>query len=300
MRLRRLDTCRRRVAHAGEHFEFNVLGPLEVRRDGELLELGGARQRALLAFLLLHRNQVVTRERLIDALWGERPPATAANALQVAVHGLRKLLGHDRLRSHAAAATSSSSTPGSSTSTTFERAVERARAGSHVGERVRPLSLWRGRRRDLRVPGRSARRARAPRRIYGSSCSRSGSRPTSAPAGMRRSWRGARDTRRGAPVPGTPARAADGRPLPGGSPGRRPRGVRAGATDIRRRARDRARARASESSSSGFSARIRSRSAGAGIGAGRRSAGTADVSRRPPAGDRQPSPACCGCPTCAW
>jgi predicted ATPase/DNA-binding SARP family transcriptional activator len=79
--------------------EFRLLGPLEVTRDGSITPVIGARQRAVLALLLLHRNEVVQRERLIDALWGDEPPPTATNALQVAVHELRKLVGHDRLLS---------------------------------------------------------------------------------------------------------------------------------------------------------------------------------------------------------
>jgi predicted ATPase/DNA-binding SARP family transcriptional activator/Tfp pilus assembly protein PilF len=77
--------------------EFRLLGPLEVEQDGRVLAVGGRRQRALLTFLLLHANTVVAQDRLIDALWGEDPPETAANALQVAVHALRKQLGADRI-----------------------------------------------------------------------------------------------------------------------------------------------------------------------------------------------------------
>jgi DNA-binding SARP family transcriptional activator len=72
--------------------EFRILGPLEVCDDGRRLALGGARRRALLAMLLLHPNEVVSSDRLIDALWGEKPPDNAAKALQVHVSGLRKLL----------------------------------------------------------------------------------------------------------------------------------------------------------------------------------------------------------------
>jgi predicted ATPase/DNA-binding SARP family transcriptional activator len=86
------------MEHAGgARVEFRLLGPLEIERDGRILAVDGRRQRALLQLLLLHANTVVPRERLIDALWGERPPETAANALQVAVHALRKLLGADRI-----------------------------------------------------------------------------------------------------------------------------------------------------------------------------------------------------------
>src|SRR5262249_43961772 len=73
--------------------EFRILGPLEVEEDGRLLKLGGAKQRALLAILLLHANEVVSRDRLIDALWGGEAPETARTALQVHVSQLRKALG---------------------------------------------------------------------------------------------------------------------------------------------------------------------------------------------------------------
>src|SRR5689334_15526399 len=77
--------------------EFRVLGPLEVWSGDALLDVGGAKQRALLAVLLLSANNVVSTERLIDALWEDGPPETAQKALHVHVSGLRKLLGRDRL-----------------------------------------------------------------------------------------------------------------------------------------------------------------------------------------------------------
>jgi DNA-binding SARP family transcriptional activator len=77
--------------------EFRMLGSLEVERDGRPVALGGARQRALLAMLLLHRNQVVSVDRLVDELWPERPPKTAAQIVRVYVSQLRKVLGGDRL-----------------------------------------------------------------------------------------------------------------------------------------------------------------------------------------------------------
>jgi DNA-binding SARP family transcriptional activator/class 3 adenylate cyclase/tetratricopeptide (TPR) repeat protein len=77
--------------------EFRVLGPLEVASAGGLLDLGGAKQRALLAMLLLDANSVVSTERLIEALWEDDPPETAQKALQVHVSGLRKVLGRERL-----------------------------------------------------------------------------------------------------------------------------------------------------------------------------------------------------------
>jgi DNA-binding SARP family transcriptional activator/class 3 adenylate cyclase/tetratricopeptide (TPR) repeat protein len=77
--------------------DFRVLGPLEVSSEGGLLDLGGAKQRALLAMLLLDANSVVSTDRLIDGLWEDDPPDTAQKALQVHVSGLRKVLGKDRV-----------------------------------------------------------------------------------------------------------------------------------------------------------------------------------------------------------
>ena len=73
---------------------FGVLGPFEVVDDhGRALALGGFKQRAVLAILLVHANEVVSTERLIDELWGERPPGSAAKTVQVYVSNLRKALG---------------------------------------------------------------------------------------------------------------------------------------------------------------------------------------------------------------
>jgi DNA-binding SARP family transcriptional activator len=81
--------------------EFRILGPLEVRGEAGPIVVGGAKQRALLAFLLLNANQVVSSDRLIDAVWEEEPPATARKSLQLYVSRLRKLLGRERLRTEA-------------------------------------------------------------------------------------------------------------------------------------------------------------------------------------------------------
>jgi DNA-binding SARP family transcriptional activator/streptogramin lyase len=72
--------------------EFRILGPLEARAEGRTLELGGAKQRAVLSVLLLHANEVVPAERFVDELWGERPPASAAKLVQGYVSGLRRVL----------------------------------------------------------------------------------------------------------------------------------------------------------------------------------------------------------------
>jgi predicted ATPase len=76
--------------------EFRVLGGLEVRRGETVVAVPGRKERALLTLLLLNADSVLSAERLIDLLWGERPPRTAANALQVYVRRLRKLLGEGR------------------------------------------------------------------------------------------------------------------------------------------------------------------------------------------------------------
>jgi DNA-binding SARP family transcriptional activator len=73
--------------------EFRLLGSLEVVGDDGPLPLAGQRQRALLAILLLDAGRVVPTDRLIDQLWGERPPATATTSLHNAVSQLRRLLG---------------------------------------------------------------------------------------------------------------------------------------------------------------------------------------------------------------
>ena len=80
---------------ARSRLEFRVLGPIEALDDGRPIALGGSRQRALLALLLLHPNEAVSSDRLIDDLWGESPPGTPAKTLQVSVSRLRKALGDD-------------------------------------------------------------------------------------------------------------------------------------------------------------------------------------------------------------
>jgi predicted ATPase/DNA-binding SARP family transcriptional activator len=72
--------------------QFTLLGPLSVRRDGEPTAIGGQKPRALLAALLLEANRVVSLDQLVDALWGEAPPDTARNTIQVYVSQLRKVL----------------------------------------------------------------------------------------------------------------------------------------------------------------------------------------------------------------
>jgi DNA-binding SARP family transcriptional activator len=81
---------------------FGLLGPLEVRVDGRALRLRRRKQRSLLALLLLHAGAVVSRDWLVEALWYESPPRAAVSSLQNLVSELRKALGREVVRTHAA------------------------------------------------------------------------------------------------------------------------------------------------------------------------------------------------------
>jgi DNA-binding SARP family transcriptional activator len=72
--------------------DFRILGPLEAVDEGRPISLGGSKQRALLAVFLLHRGETLSTDRLIDELWGERPPARAAKTVQVYISRLRRAL----------------------------------------------------------------------------------------------------------------------------------------------------------------------------------------------------------------
>src|SRR3954471_6170959 len=72
--------------------DIRILGPLEVVDGDRVAALGGAKPRALLAVLVLHLNEVVTRERLIEEIWSDAAPATAAKSVQVYVSALRRSL----------------------------------------------------------------------------------------------------------------------------------------------------------------------------------------------------------------
>src|SRR5438093_10767688 len=77
--------------------EFRILGPLEVVDDGRPVELARRLSRALLAFLLLHANEPVSSDRLIDEVWGPTPAKTAGASLQNYVSRLRKAIGAELL-----------------------------------------------------------------------------------------------------------------------------------------------------------------------------------------------------------
>jgi predicted ATPase/DNA-binding SARP family transcriptional activator len=126
--------------------EFRLLGPVEVVGEGGAVALGGPKQRALLAELLLRRGSAVPRERLVDALWGDRPPASAISSLQVYVHGLRRAVGADRLETRGNAYRVRVD-PDEFDVARFERLLAEARDAppAHAEELLATaLGLWRG------------------------------------------------------------------------------------------------------------------------------------------------------------
>jgi YVTN family beta-propeller protein len=130
--------------------EFRVLGPLEVRDgDGELA-LGRGKQRALLAVLLIHAGDVVPADRLIDALWGQSPPASALNSVHIYVSQLRKVLGNGRLVTRGSGY-ALELVPGELDAVRFEQLLAEARGRLRDDDPERAaailqeaLALWRG------------------------------------------------------------------------------------------------------------------------------------------------------------
>ncbi len=130
--------------------EFRILGPLEVWHDGDEVPLGGPKPRALLSVLLLHPNQVVPTDRLLDELWGEEAPERGTAALRVNVSRLRKALPRDVLTTRAPGYCLRVE-PDALDLDRFERLVDEGRsllarglageASNRLGE---ALSLWRG------------------------------------------------------------------------------------------------------------------------------------------------------------
>jgi DNA-binding SARP family transcriptional activator len=126
--------------------DFRLLGPLEVTDNEQPLVLGGVKQRLVLAILLLHANDVVSTDRLLEGVWGDEPPATAAKSIQLYVSRLRRELGPGRLATRA---------PGYALHVEplevdlacFERLLAEARRAEPVvaARKLRDaLALWRG------------------------------------------------------------------------------------------------------------------------------------------------------------
>jgi DNA-binding SARP family transcriptional activator len=132
--------------------DYRILGPLEAFDGERALSLGGARQRSVLALLLLHANEAVTRDVLVDELWGETPPPTAPKVLQNCISALRK-----ELRGGAASLRTIGTSyalqlaPDELDRDVFEHRVAKARAAFAAGdvedaaaELDAALALWRG------------------------------------------------------------------------------------------------------------------------------------------------------------
>ena len=138
--------------------EFRILGPIEVWSERRQIALGGIKQRALLAVLLLHRNEVVSIDRLIDELWNGHPPATSVKVVQVYVSQLRKALGGRRARSDEEGLLVTRAPgyllrvePDELDAERFERLVEEGRRALGAGSPrlatrtlLEALALWRG------------------------------------------------------------------------------------------------------------------------------------------------------------
>ena len=130
--------------------QFRLLGPLQAVGDRAPLSLGQPKQRALLACLLLRRGRFASRDELIEALWGQRPPKSAVGSLHVYVHGLRRLLGAERIQSRGMAYRIQLE-PGELDLEHFEELVEQSREAIKRAEARRAittletaLGLWHG------------------------------------------------------------------------------------------------------------------------------------------------------------
>jgi DNA-binding SARP family transcriptional activator/ABC-type branched-subunit amino acid transport system substrate-binding protein/streptogramin lyase len=132
--------------------EARILGPLEMYVEGQRIEIRGGKQRELLAVLLVHANEVVSPDRLIDDLWGASPPPTAAKTLQAHVSRLRTALGSssDSLETHGHGYRLRLE-PGELDADTFRGSLEEGRKALARGDAAvaadtlrEALALWRG------------------------------------------------------------------------------------------------------------------------------------------------------------
>ena len=131
--------------------DFRILGPLEVLDEGRPIALGGSKQRALLALLLVHANETLTTDRLIDELWGERPPAKAAKTVQMQLSRLRKALAVEAGNGSAGVVVTRERgyelvlDPERLDAQRFERLVAEGRSELAAVARGEQLRRWRGR-----------------------------------------------------------------------------------------------------------------------------------------------------------
>jgi YVTN family beta-propeller protein len=139
-----------RTVKAAPRLDFCILGSVEVRDGDRLLAVGGGRQKALLALLLIHRGEARSTDRLIDALWGAHPPPSATNSIHVYVSNLRKVLGDGRIETRERGY-SLQLDPGELDFDLFESLLAAGReqlaggdASAAAETLARALALWRG------------------------------------------------------------------------------------------------------------------------------------------------------------
>ena len=251
--------------------EYRILGPFEVSDNGRGIEIGGPKPRALLAVLLLHANEVVSPDVLIDELWGETPPATAVKTLQAHVSRLRKALnGEADASTHGTGVLRTSGRgyllrvePDQLDADRVRDMVDEARRARHDGKPEqaaedlrRALALWRGpaladfayesfaqteiaRLDELQLTALEER-IEADLAL---------GRTASSSASSSRSWPGTRLRER-------PRGQLDARALPLGPPGRGAARLPGGSTALAGEARARAERRACSGSSAASSSRI--------------------------------------------
>src|SRR5215211_283496 len=133
--------------------DFRILGPLQVLDEERVLHVGGGKQRSVLALLLLHANEVVSSDRLIDELWPEQQPPSAANIVQAHVSRLRKALdgGGERILPTRGRGYELRVEPGQLDVDRFRRLLEKGREMIAAGDPHKAagtlrdaVALWRG------------------------------------------------------------------------------------------------------------------------------------------------------------
>jgi SARP family transcriptional regulator, regulator of embCAB operon len=129
--------------------DYRILGPIEVGVDGRVLDIGGAKQRALLAIFLLRANEPVPRDVLVDELWDDHPPVGARHTLEVYISRLRKTL------EPAAGCEVVVTSPGGYVLRAAEEQLDVCRFERLAGEGRRALADNRARRPRARVPYRT-------------------------------------------------------------------------------------------------------------------------------------------------
>ena len=212
--------------------EFRILGPLEVGGENGTIQLGGPRQRATLAILLLHANRVVPVEQLADDLYAGRPPVTAVTQVQRQVSELRRALGSaGAIETRPPGYVLRRSRPGlrpcllrapDSGSRARPRARGRCGGGRSAGRGALALAGAAARRPRLRAVRPCARRTAGRASPHGT---RGADRRRAHAWAARNCRERARGPRGRAPAAGAAARTANAGALPFGTPSRRARGL---------------------------------------------------------------------------